>query len=127
MKCFYSQRSKQKAQTLFKYRRGKISRYINVTTGHNNLAYHTRLQYPEHSDSCNFRNTDRETFFRWATECPTFWLSRRTIFLDQLPDPKMEWKVDKVVKFTDIPVIDNLLSNDISIFNDQSDSFDSEY
>ena len=97
-----------------------------LTTGHNNLAYHTSLQFPEYSDNCNFCNTDRETFFHWATECPASWLSRRDIFLDQLPDPDMRWEVDKVIEFAEIPVIDNLLSRDLSIFNEQDDSYESE-
>ena len=73
-----------------------------------------------------FCNTDWETFFHWANECPAFWLSRREIFLDKTPDVGMEWKVDKVIDFSHIPVIDRLLSNNMNIFSDVSGSITSD-
>ena len=125
-KLFYSTQSKSKAHTLIKYSRGKISKFINATTGHNNLAYHTSLQFPDYSDGCNFCNTEKETFYHWATDCPAFWLSRRNIFLDKTPDSGLVWEVDKVIEFADITVIHNLLEAEVGVFNDDWNSTDSE-
>ena len=108
-KQFYRHQSASTAKYLHKYWRWKITRFINIITGHNNLAYHASLQEPDYSD-CTFCNTEKETFFHFVTECPALWQSRRDFFLDYIPSDDMEWKVQDLIDFSNIPAIDRLLS-----------------
>ena len=114
-KQFYSHQSKLKAKKLLKNSRGRVSKFVNIVTGHNDLAYHTSLADPENfSDGCTYCNIDRETFFHWTTDCPAFWLSQRKIFLDKVPDADMEWNIEDLFRFSEIPAVERLLYQNLT-------------
>ena len=70
-KQFYKFPSMFKANRVLKLNRYDLTRFINITTGHNNLNYHMSLvSKGDVSSTCRFCLLERETFFHWITECP---------------------------------------------------------
>ena len=110
-KQFYSKPDPIKAKYVYKLSRKKLGRFIRIITGHNNLNYHRSNINPDNNQTCRFCQISltRESFFHFATECPSFALSRREIFGDMIIDNEMEWSVQKLLDFSDIPAIDSAL------------------
>ena len=88
-----------------------MSRFVNIVTGHNNLNYMLSLCFEEETPGCNFCNTDDETFYHYATECPALRLERENVFLDKPPCNNMEWSIKDLIKFSKHPSINQRLDN----------------
>ena len=66
-------------------------------------------------DNCTFCNTSKETFFHWATECPALILSRNDHFLDKPPSDDLEWKVNDIIKFSEIPSLERIIAGELAV------------
>ena len=80
-----------------------------MVTGHNELGYHASLCNPEVDNTCSFCNTNDETFFHLATECPALWQTRQDVFLDKPPD-STEWRVKDLMLFANTPALDGMIT-----------------
>ena len=67
------------------------------------------LYYEEEGPGCTYCNTNDETFFHFATECPALLHERQDVFLDKSPSDDMEWNIRDIIKFSNLQKIDKLL------------------
>ena len=109
-KQFYPKLKPHQAKHVLKLGRYNTTKFINLITGHNELAYHASLCNNTDYSCCSFCNTSEETFFHLVTECPSLRITREDIFLDQPPDTGFDWKVKQILKFSNLPVIDRLIA-----------------
>ena len=110
-KQFYPDLRSRNAKHVLKLGRNALSKFINLVTGHNELAYHRSLcdENDNIDNCCSFCNTDRETFFHFITECPALWRQRNDTFLDKPPDTGQPWEVQALIRFSNIDKINDLL------------------
>ena len=108
-KHFYGGPNKHKAKFVYKLARLELGRFVRVITGHNNLnAFQTKIGLWG-SAVCRFCNAAAEDMLHLLHECPRFHNLRRDTFLDQPPDPSMQWSVRKVLAFSFSPGINEAL------------------
>ena len=113
-KQFYYSPSTPHAKELLKFDRWQVSKFVNLTSGHNNLAYHASIINQDVVDSgCSFCNTNTETFYHWANDCPALFHSRCDAFLDILPCNDMKWRVANILKFAKIPSLKAIIEGDM--------------
>lgn len=108
-KQFISKPNKTKAKYIYKLNRQKLGRFIRIITGHNNLNYHRSVIDPSQKNKCRFCQQEKETFYHFLHECPTFNSKRREIFLDNMPSNDQSWSVDDLLRFSAIPPINDAL------------------
>ena len=108
-KQFFARPDASKTKYILKHGRHKVTRLLNIFTGHNTLNYHASLQNGLLSDCCRFCNIAQETFYHWITECPRLRIYREDIFLDSIPIYEMKWSVQKVLDFSYKPSVCNAL------------------
>ena len=97
------------AKHVLRLGRFNLTKYINLVTGHNELAYHASVCDNTLCSNCTFCNTSEETFFHLVTDCPSLRLTRESIFLDKPPDTGFPWKVKDLLKFSCVPKIEKLI------------------
>ena len=69
------------------------------------------LCFEEEDVSCTFCNTEKETFFHFATSCPAFIIARGDAFQGETPNNDMEWRsIKDLLTFSKHPSIDKLLN-----------------
>ena len=126
-KQFYSKPDSTKAKYVYKLSRKNLGRFIRIVTGHNNLNYHRSNVDHDVLYTCRFCKNSliKESFFHYATDCPSFHRSRQEIFGEMILDDSMTWSVQKLLDFANIPSIDAALGGrfdpDVHL-NNQSES-----
>ena len=128
-KQFYGQPSASKAARVLRLCRIEMTRFINIVTGHNNLAYHRSLTDVNGnyvSGLCSLCGEEKETFFHWASECPALFMSRLETFGDRLPDERLGWSVRELLRFSYLSRIGHLIDPDSITPNDSDDEDMSE-
>ena len=126
-RTFYATQDKYKAKTVMDYSRLKLSRYIRIITGHNNLLYHRSNINPDLNPMCRFCNEHQETFIHFLSDCPALWRERQDIFLDPLPFRLgQDWKPDDLVDFSFCKRITEALESDEIVRDIDSSSARSE-
>ena len=109
-KQFYPKLDPTRAAHVLHLSRSDSTRYINLVTGHNELAYFASLSDESVYSGCSFCNTSDETFFHLATDCPSFHQSRLDIFNTDLPLEDENWKVKDLIRFSLLTPIDSILN-----------------
>ena len=103
-------------------------------TGHNFLSKHqNRIGQPV-APECRLCEEAPETFIHLLTECPRLEQQRREIFLDEVPNGKLNWKIGKIKKFILTTAVYDMLTekdhynalNIIQIHHNYSSSADSD-
>ena len=62
---------------MLKLGRYALTKFINLITGHNELAYHAGLcNNNDTYNGCSFFNLEVETFFHFVTDCPALRILR---------------------------------------------------
>ena len=81
---------------------------MEITTGHNNLAYHQSLVNPWLSPTCNLCEEARESFYHFVTECPRLRQMRIDTNNDNFnPD---SWKPEDLLALARVPAVEDLLN-----------------
>ena len=109
-KQFYPVFKHSKAREAYKLSRAKLSRLIKITTGHNNLNYHQSLISRERDNKCRFCSEEPETFFHFATTCPSFRVSREDFGLADFYLTS-NWSLGAVLSFSFLSSIDMALTS----------------
>ena len=92
---------------MYKLARLELGRFVRLVTGHNNLNWFQNRIGLWHSAECRFCGHNEETFVHLITECPSFWQTRRELFLDRTPQADMTWSVRALLDFTYVPCIND--------------------
>ena len=104
------------------FSRLKLSRFVRIITGHNNLLYHRSNIDPDLNPMCRFCREKQETFLHFISDCPALWKERQEIFLSPLPvKMKEDWKPDDMVDFSFCKRITEALDSDEVIGEDFTD------
>ena len=114
-KFFYGRPDKNKAKYVCRLNRIKLSRFIRIITGHNSLFYFRNKIDGEINSICRFCLEEDETFIHLLNTCPRFNVQRKEIFLDKQISDNLEWRVDELLRFSEIPGINNALEGDTSL------------
>ena len=114
-KQFYPNTDKNKARYVMKLSRYEMTRFFNITTGHNLLNYHQSLKMKDIYSECKFCGEEKETFFHWATQCPRLYTYRNDYFLDRFPCGDLTWSLRAVLDFSFNPAICRLLDPDMDL------------
>ena len=114
-KFFYGKPEKNKARYVYKLNRVKLGRFIRIITGHNSLFYFRNQIDNEINSVCRFCLQEDETFVHFVTTCPRFNEKRNEIFLDKLISDNLEWKVDELLRFSEITGVNDALEGDTSL------------
>ena len=69
-KQFFPDVNIQRSSELIKLNRDDLTLIVTMTTGHNDLRYHSSLREPTISPYCRLCNLEKETFFHLLGECP---------------------------------------------------------
>ena len=106
-KQFYPTINRAKAKYSYHLSRQELGRLIRITTGHNNLFYHRSNVDKTRSTSplCRFCQEKNETFYHFATECPSFRLSRLNFFQNDSCFRDGKWSIRQLLDFSNIPSI----------------------
>ena len=109
-KNFLQTPDKNKKNEVLKLGRCRLRRLIEIITGHNNLNYLQSKIYPnDESELCRFCEEEDETFEHLLNECPCFLMDRRDIIFNNPIINTLEWKPDTLLKFANIPAINEAL------------------
>ena len=110
-KNFLPTPDKNKKNEVLKLGRCRLRRLIEVITGHNNLNYLQSKIYPNDvSELCRFCEEEDETFEHLLNECPCFLIDRRDILFNNPIIKTLDWKPSTLLKFANIPVINEALN-----------------
>ena len=106
-KQFYPTINRNKAKYSYNLSRQELGRLIRITTGHNNLFYHRSNVDKTKATSplCRFCQEENETFYHFATNCPSFRLSRFTFFQNDTCFRDGSWSIRQIIDFSNIPSI----------------------
>ena len=89
-----------------------MTRFINIITGHNNLAYHCSKADEEMDSNCRFCNTDSETFYHWVTDCPALCDLRIDCGIGPVDNVLQNWSIDRLMAFSYNARIADAISGD---------------
>ena len=103
-KYFYYSPNPRKAKYVYKLARLELGRFVRLITGHSNLNYFQHKIGLWSSPRCRFCAEDRETFWHLLQSCPSFWRTRREMFVTT-PSNDMTWSVRMLLDFSYIPAI----------------------
>ena len=107
-KLFFPKPSSEKSKKIMKLARSQLSRLVEITTGHNSLAYHASKQDPSIDPLCSLCEESTETFFHFITECPRLRETRVDIFPGGYEEDT--WATGGLLEFARIPAIETLLT-----------------
>ena len=133
-KFFLPTVSIKNAHSMLKYSRAYVQLLTRAITGHNFLSKHqNRIGQPV-APECRLCEEAPETFIHLITECPRLDQHRQDIFLDNVPDGTLNWKMGKIKKFTLTSTVYDMLTekdhynalNIIQIHHNYSSSADSD-
>ena len=111
-KLFVTKTVKNKSKYIYKLSSAKLGRLIRVTSGHNNLNYFQNKLCEDISPLCRLCEEGDETFEHWVTECPVLRVQRNEIFCIATNNYILvpyEWEVDKILRFSFLPIIENII------------------
>ena len=107
-KQFFPHPDKIKAKKTLKLALSQLSILIQITTGHNALAYHANKINPEIYPLCSPCEEDYETFYHFIIDCPRLRITRDACNLGQFVG--YSWEPECLLEFARTPVIETLLS-----------------
>ena len=107
-KIFYPGVHKGKAKKLCDLTRDKSRRLIEIVTGQNNLNY-IRNKITGEENLCRLCEEEEETFGHFVNDCPCRWQARRDYFGTCKILNSHEWKIDTLIKFSEIQAINEAL------------------
>ena len=110
-KLFYPTMHKDKAKELCGLGRDKSRRFIEIITGENNLHY-VQNKLKGTYNLCRLCEEEDETFDHFVNDCPCLWQIRRDHFGLRTLVNSHDWKTKTLLKFAEVPVIKEALSND---------------
>ena len=87
--------------------RSQLTTLINITTGHNALAYHVSKMFPDIDSTCSLCGETNETFYHFVTDCPRLRVSRENSNLLEFDTDS--WTPECLLDFARIPAIEALL------------------
>ena len=88
------------AKRMLKLSRAELAKAISIITGFNRLSYMQFKADPAIDPTCRLCGEGNETFWHLVTECPRLNSTRQKFFLDNTPK-KDEWKISKLISFSD--------------------------
>ena len=104
-KTFYSHPDPIKAKYVYKLARLELGRFIRIISGHNNLRFFQTKIGLWNDNQCRLCGRGFETLKHLLHDCPYLEISRRDIFLDQLPTNDMKWSVRSLLEFSFVPCV----------------------
>ena len=130
-KLFYQKPNSNQAKYVIKLNRIELSRFLRLISGHNGLFYFKHKVDPLINPICRFCLQENETFYHLITDCPSFYDSRRSIFLDQTIDTSETWSVRDILNFSYLPGVNEAIERSTERrlfgFDDEGDSSELEY
>ena len=133
-KFFFPTVSTKTTHSLLEFSRSYVQLLTRALTGHNFLSKHqNRIGQPV-APECRLCEEAPETFIHLITECPRLTQQRQHIFLDNIPDGTLEWKIGKIKKFILTTTVYDMLTekdhynalNIIHIYHNYSSSAESD-
>ena len=109
-KIFYPTVHKGKAKELCNMARDKSRRLIEIITGQNNLNY-IQNKISGQNNLCRLCEEEEETFDHFVNDCPCLWQARRDHFGLQHIIQTHEWKIDTLINFLELQVINEALED----------------
>ena len=107
-KLFHPLPDRNKSKRYLKLARSQLSILVQITTGHNALAYHVSKQDPKVDPKCSLCLEADETFYHFITDCPRL---RQTRVDKGVQDFSSEtWNTEHLLEFAKTPAIEMLLS-----------------
>ena len=94
-----------------------MARWFQLITGHNYLSYHRNKLDILINPKCRLCEEQNETFVHLIAECPKLQTERRQRFTHEITDDHT-WSVKKIIDFSRLPAVNNLLSTDEYLYKD---------
>ena len=111
-KFFYPTQDKARGKEVMEWTRQKLSRYIKVVSGHNNLRYHRSNIDPDIDPMCRFCGEAQESFIHLIEDCPALWQERQDLHGrrgEVLDGEERQEKPDHILQFSYTERIDKAL------------------
>ena len=112
-KYFWPTQHKGRAKKVMELTRHQLGRYVRITTGHNNLAYHKSNMNPDIDPMCRFCAEVQESFIHLFSDCPAFWRERQEAlggFYPRAQQPNLD--PADMIDFSYIPRINQALETE---------------
>ena len=107
-KQFFPGPDENKSKRILKFARSQLSTLVEVTTGHNGLAYPASKEDPTLDPMCDLCDEAPETFYHFMTECPRLRQTRIDTGIECFDNKS--WREECVLEFARIPAINALLN-----------------
>ena len=107
-KQFFPKPDKARSKKILTLARSQLSTLVQITTGHNSLAYPASKEDPTIDPLCCLCSEEPETFLHFLTNCPRLRLTRD---MTSNTDFNSEtWTPECVLELAKVPTIDALLN-----------------